>query len=455
MKKRENPQHFGFILNQFLAYISELFSIESDTDQKGTIDAIVRAVEFRGVAIWTLIFAVYIASIGLNTNSTAVIIGAMLISPLMGPIMGAGLSLGIYDFDLLRKSIKNLSVMTLLGISTSTLYFLISPLSGVQSELLARTNPTVYDVLIAIFGGATGIIAGSRKDKISNAIPGVAIATALMPPLCTAGFGIANGNYRYFAGAFYLYMINSVFIGITTLAIVRYLKFKRKVYLDPVMEKKIQRIIFVFSILFIMPSLYMAYDVIVESRFKQNAHQYVTDNFNFEKSKVLSINYGRGADGRVLEVTMIGEPLSDDVISHLKSMLSVYDLVGSELRIIQTSSLGERTADEIHSADSMMLEKSKSKDERITYLEHELSVARSKERLIEAAVREVNILFPAVGSISFGDLVIRNVQDLSSVKEVTVLIKWKTPASQADRKRLELFLKSRLEIEKLTVLEVK
>jgi uncharacterized hydrophobic protein (TIGR00271 family) len=373
----------------------------------------------------------------------------------MGPIMGAGLSLGIYDFDLLRKSIKNLSVMTLLGISTSTLYFLISPLSGVQSELLARTNPTVYDVLIAIFGGATGIIAGSRKDKISNAIPGVAIATALMPPLCTAGFGIANGNYRYFAGAFYLYMINSVFIGITTLAIVRYLKFKRKVYLDPVMEKKIQRIIFVFSILFIMPSLYMAYDVIVESRFKQNAHQYVTDNFNFEKSKVLSINYGRGADGRVLEVTMIGEPLSDDVISHLKSMLSVYDLVGSELRIIQTSSLGERTADEIHSADSMMLEKSKSKDERITYLEHELSVARSKERLIEAAVREVNILFPAVGSISFGDLVIRNVQDLSSVKEVTVLIKWKTPASQADRKRLELFLKSRLEIEKLTVLEVK
>ncbi|EMO25798.1 PF04087 domain protein [Leptospira interrogans serovar Bataviae str. HAI135] len=197
-KTSSNPEpNFWDLLGPLFEFINPLFHIRNDTDESGTIESIKRGVNFSGSALWTLIFAIFIASIGLNINSTAVIIGAMLISPLMGPIMGAGLALGIYDFELLKKSLRNLAVMTFLSLFTSALYFLISPLSDAQSELLARTSPTIYDVLIAFIGGATGIVAGSRKDKISNAIPGVAIATALMPPLCTAGYGLANWNFKF------------------------------------------------------------------------------------------------------------------------------------------------------------------------------------------------------------------------------------------------------------------
>ena len=183
---------------------------EGKEDEMETIDYISKNVEFKGANLWILIFAILVASVGLNVNSTAVIIGAMLISPLMGPIMGVGLAAGINDFELLKKSLKNLGIAIAISIITSTIYFSFTPLNDAQSELLARTEPSIWDVLIALFGGLAGIVAGSRKEK-SNAIPGVAIATALMPPLCTAGYGLATGNVYYFFGAFYLFFINSVF----------------------------------------------------------------------------------------------------------------------------------------------------------------------------------------------------------------------------------------------------
>ena len=196
-------------VRQFLGhYLDQSQDRESE---QVTVEAIREGIEFKGSTIWILIFAIFIASLGLNTNSTAVIIGAMLISPLMGPIMGIGLGLGINDFELIKKSFRNLAVATIFSVLTSTLYFLISPLNEARSELLARTSPTIYDVLIALFGGLAGIVAMATKQK-GNVIPGVAIATALMPPLCTAGFGLANGNMHYFFGAFYLFFINSVFI---------------------------------------------------------------------------------------------------------------------------------------------------------------------------------------------------------------------------------------------------
>lgn len=179
------------------------FDLQHDKeDEAETIESIKRGVEFKGMNLWVLIFATFIASLGLNTNSTAVIIGAMLISPLMGPIMGFGLGLGINDFELIKRSFRNFATATIFSVITSSLYFLISPISEAQSELLARTQPTLYDVLIAFFGGLAGIVASSTKYK-GNVIPGVAIATALMPPLCTAGFGLATGNFYYFFGAFY------------------------------------------------------------------------------------------------------------------------------------------------------------------------------------------------------------------------------------------------------------
>ena len=209
-------------------FLRDRFDLGEDSAlQDEVVDNICRGVDFRGTNLWVLIFATFVASLGLNVNSTAVIIGAMLISPLMGPIMGMGLSVGINDFDLLKRSVRNFGLMVLVSILTSTLYFVVSPLSGAQSELLARTVPTTYDVLIAFFGGLAGIVAQSRRDRTSTVIPGVAIATALMPPLCTAGYGLATLQLNYFLGAFYLFFINTVFIAIATFVVVRFLKYRK------------------------------------------------------------------------------------------------------------------------------------------------------------------------------------------------------------------------------------
>ncbi len=212
-------------MKQMINKILDFIDLQKGEDDKTKVlENIMSNISFRGSTLWILACAIVIASVGLNVNSTAVIIGAMLISPLMGPIVGAGFGLGMYDFELLKKSFKNLLIATLVSLMVSTLYFYLSPFKEVQSELLARTSPNIYDILIAFFGGLVGVIAVTRVEK-GNPIPGVAIATALMPPLCTAGYGLAVGNYSYFFGALYLYIINCVFICLSTFAIVKYLKY--------------------------------------------------------------------------------------------------------------------------------------------------------------------------------------------------------------------------------------
>lgn len=229
---------FSELFTQFKDYLKGILDPSGDREGEAqTVENICSGINFKGSNLWVLIFAIFIASLGLNVNSTAVIIGAMLISPLMGPIMGIGLGLGINDFELIKKAFRNLAIATVFGILTSTFYFLISPLNEARSELLARTTPTIYDVLIAFFGGMAGIVASSTRLK-GNVIPGVAIATALMPPLCTAGFGLASGNFSYFFGAFYLYVINSVFIAFATTLGVKLMHFSKKSFVDKVREKR-------------------------------------------------------------------------------------------------------------------------------------------------------------------------------------------------------------------------
>jgi uncharacterized hydrophobic protein (TIGR00271 family) len=220
---------------QFLRY--RLNISEDKADNQEIIQTILKGVVFKGVNLWTLIFAIIIASIGLDVNSTAVIIGAMLISPLMGPIMGIGLGAGIGNLALVKKAGKNLLLASGIALLTSTTYFVLSPIHLAQSELLARTSPTIWDVLIAFVGGTAGIVASTRK-QFNNIIPGVAIATALMPPLCTAGFGLANLEWPYFFGALYLYLINSVFISIATFLAVRIMKINPTDGLNGAAEKK-------------------------------------------------------------------------------------------------------------------------------------------------------------------------------------------------------------------------
>ncbi len=303
---------------------------EERENETETIENILKGINFRGSNLWVLIFAIFIASLGLNVNSTAVIIGAMLISPLMGPIMGIGLGIGINDFELIKKAFRNLAIATLFGILTSTLYFLLSPLNEARSELLARTTPTIYDVLIAFFGGMAGIVASSTKFK-GNVIPGVAIATALMPPLCTAGFGLASGNLTYFFGAFYLYMINSVFIAFATTLGVKLMHFSKKTFVDKNRQKKVQQIVYGILFLTLVPSVYITYNMIKTNIFETNAFRFITNEINYPNTFIVSKHIQPDS----ISVTLIGKDLSEDYIILLHQKMEQYNLKDCKLNIIQ------------------------------------------------------------------------------------------------------------------------
>ena len=270
----------------FRRFVRGRFDLSEDkASESEVIENIRKGIEFKGTNLWVLVFATFIASLGLNVNSTAVIIGAMLISPLMGPIMGIGLSVGINDFELMKRSLRNFGFMVLVSIATSTFYFVISPLSNAQSELLARTVPTTYDVLIALFGGLAGIVAQSRKDRTSTVIPGVAIATALMPPLCTAGFGLATLQLKYFIGAFYLFFINTVFIAIATYMVVRFLKYEKHSFLDSKKERKVRRSMVLIVLVTLIPSVVIGYRIVKRSVFEANADRYVATVMKFPQAQ--------------------------------------------------------------------------------------------------------------------------------------------------------------------------
>lgn len=257
----------------------EMFDLRQDQADPESIDTTIRSnVKVVGTNLWVLIFAILIASVGLNVNSSAVVIGAMLISPLMGPIVGIGYGLGINDISLIKLALRNLLIFTLISLVTSTLYFIISPLDTAQSELLARTSPNMWDVLVACFGGAAGIIASTRKS-VSNVVPGVAIATALMPPLCTAGFGLAHGNWAYFGGAFFLYSINSVFIAVATLVFAKLFHFPVRHYVDEKVEKRTNLLIGFIVSLMVAMSIYLSYNLVQKSRFNEVVKQLVEHDY--------------------------------------------------------------------------------------------------------------------------------------------------------------------------------
>jgi uncharacterized hydrophobic protein (TIGR00271 family) len=317
------------------------FELHTDkADETEIIENIKKGVEFTGTNLWLLILAVFIASVGLNVNSTAVIIGAMLISPLMGPIMGVGLGIGINDFDLIKRSIKNLSIATLFSIFTSFLYFLISPLSEAQSELLARTTPTIWDVIIAFIGGTAGIIGMTRKEK-GNVVPGVAIATALMPPLCTSGYGLATGNFYYFLGAFYLFLINSVFISLSSYLIIRFIKIPKVIYLDKLVERKIKRFIFYFVVIVTIPSIYLAYTIVAKSIYESKVASFIKKEISFKSSILIQKNIQ--FENKIIELTFVGNPISEDKIENINKKLVYYGLSSTKIIINQDSFTSQDT----------------------------------------------------------------------------------------------------------------
>ena len=394
----DSTAHRGFSWHALGRFLHERFDLQADgADQREVEENICRGAEFRGMNLWVLIFATFVASLGLNVNSTAVIIGAMLISPLMGPIMGMGFSVGISDFDLLKRSLRNFGFMVLVSILTSTFYFFVSPLSGAQSELLARTVPTTYDVLIAFFGGLAGIVAQSRKDRTSTVVPGVAIATALMPPLCTAGYGLATWQLQYFIGAFYLFFINTVFIALATYVVVRFLKYRKKTFVDKARERRVQRSMVAIMLVAVVPSVFVGYRIVKRSYFEASAGRYVQTVFQFPKAKVIDFQCEYTPDSSRIEVFLIGEPISEEVIDNARLQLEGYGLAATRLVVRQS---GESEMLDFRSLQYDYRELIDEKNRRLSELEKRVAAYTTDTLAAADIAREMRTLVPSLQEVS-------------------------------------------------------
>ncbi|PZX60469.1 putative hydrophobic protein (TIGR00341 family) [Algoriphagus ratkowskyi] len=432
---------------RFLLYIGDRFDLhEGKEDELETIEYVRKNVEFKGANLWILIFAILVASVGLNVNSTAVIIGAMLISPLMGPIMGIGMAAGINDFELLKRSLRNLAVAVFIAILTSSIYFAFTPLDDAQSELLARTEPTIWDVLIALFGGLAGIIAGSRKEK-SNAIPGVAIATALMPPLCTAGYGLATMNPYYFLGAFYLFFINSVFISLSTYLIVRFMKYPKKEFMDNKQEKRVQTYITIFTILTIVPSVYLAYGIVVRSFWEEQAKTFVQSEMIFPKTQVLSSEFTYYSDPRVIKINLIGEVLADESIESLREKVKIQGFDNTQLQINQSGSRGtdmnilrSEILKDLYERNEMLIQ---NKDEKIAILEAEVANYSQVRALGNEIAQEAKINHPSLKKFTLNRSLVSNLDSKTTDTLLVAYAEFTKKPSAADTNKLLTWLKLR------------
>jgi len=438
--------------------IHDRFNLEEDkASEDEIIENVKKGIEFKGMNLWVLIFAIFIASIGLNVNSTAVIIGAMLISPLMGPIMGIGLGIGINDFELIKKSFKNLGISVLISVLTSTIYFLITPLSDAQSELLARTTPTIWDVFIALFGGLAGIVAATRKS-ISNVIPGVAIATALMPPLCTAGFGLATGNFYFFFGAFYLFFINSVFISLATYIIVRFMKFQKKEFLDPQRELRVKRSIVAVVLITVIPSIILAYNIVNRTFIEKNVQQFITNELSFPNTQIVSKKINFDSSRVQIEVFLLGSPVESNLIEVAKQKLPKYKLKDAELIVKQGISGGSKVdisalragvIEELYRKNEEII---KNKDKQIQLLESQLALLSPNQYDIQEISKEAKALFNNLIELSVNRSYVMNFRT-NQLDTLTIgYAKFSTSVSNNDRNKLTNWLKERTKSEKFRLI---
>lgn len=389
-------------------FFSEYLDLRKNKDNEAlTVESICNGVEFKGANLWILIFAIFIASLGLNVNSTAVIIGAMLISPLMGPIMGVGLAIGQDNFELLKRSLKSYLVATVFSVITATLYFSLTPLNEVQSELLARTSPTIYDVLIALCGGLAGIIALSTKEK-GNVIPGVAIATALMPPLCTAGFGLATGNLLYFLGAFYLYFINSVFISLATFIGVRVMHFQRKEFVDKERGRLVKRYIIIVTLATMCPAIYLTYGIVKNTIYEASANRFINEELDFGNTQVIDRKIS--FEKKEIRVVLIGNEVTETEIAAAKDNLKHFNLADTRLVVLQgmnneSMDIGSIKAqvmeDFYKNSEKRLLEQ----QARIRSLENELDAYAAYNAVDKNIMTELKVLYPTARSIAMAKAV--------------------------------------------------
>lgn len=391
--------------------IAHRFSLIEDKADDAEIDRSLRAgVELRGATPWILIFAIVIASVGLNTNSPAVVIGAMLVSPLMGPIVGLGYGVGIFDFALVRRSLANLGIAAAISLVTSTLYFMLTPLDEAQSELLARTTPSLWDVLIALAGGLAGIIGQTRREK-SNVIPGVAIATALMPPLCTAGYGLANGDWAVFGGAFYLFSINCVFIAFAAVIVIEFLRLPHRKFVDPRRERHVKGAVLAVVLLTGLPSIYLAAKLVDNEVFKKRARDFVRKEFQAANVHVLDSRLVPASHD--IEVTLIGPRLPVSAIKAIEARLPSAGLKEARLSVHQAQAedttridVGSLKADILADIVRKNEQALQAKDATIGALRQQLAAQQDWEAQAAAVTREFEAQYPQCGNALAGRAVL-------------------------------------------------
>lgn len=416
-----------------------------EEDKKKVLENVTANISFRGSNLWILACAIIIASIGLNVNSTAVIIGAMLISPLMGPIVGAGFALGTYDFVLLRKAMKNLLISTAVSLFVSGFYFYLSPFKDVQSEILARTSPNIYDVLIAFFGGLVGVIAITRVEK-GNPIPGVAIATALMPPLCTAGYGLATFNFSYFAGAFYLYTINCFFICIATFFVVKYLKYPATDFKGKRFEKQIRLGITILVMIMIIPSFYLAYNLFNEKKFTSIVEDFINTEFGSRGFTIIYKKLNYNTNPRTVDIAFLNKKLNKDEIAMYNRILDEKGIHNTVLTFRQgEEDIKAEILNEINKQNTAVSEK----DVTINNLRQELEKYTVNE---PGVVKELNVLFPELKDVSLGKIERYAGTDSTKV-EWLVLYHLEKEAKETDRTKIINWLNERLKVQNILLLQ--
>ena len=436
-------------------FLSEYLDLRKDKDNElETVDSIRKGVEFKGANLWILIFAIFMASLGLNVNSTAVIIGAMLISPLMGPIMGVGLSVGLNDFELMKRSLKSFLITTLFSVTTATVFFLVSPVAEGQSELLARTSPTIYDVFIALMGGLAGVVALSTKEK-GNVIPGVAIATALMPPLCTAGFGLATGNLLYFLGAFYLYFINSVFISLATFIGVRVMHFQRKEFVDKEREKLVKKYIIFITLATMCPAVYLTYGIVKSTIYEASANNFINEELNFNNTQVIDRKIS--FEKKEIRVVLIGNEVSETEIATARDNLKLFNLAGTKLVVLQgmnndamdIGSIKAQVMEDFYkNSEKRLLEQ----QEKIKSLENELNVYAAYNTVDKKIIPELKVLYPAAEAIAMAKTVELQVDSTQTDTLTIVLMKFSKKPVGKEQEKISEWLKARVGAKKLKLI---
>ncbi|NNM18497.1 MAG: DUF389 domain-containing protein [Croceitalea sp.] len=465
----EVKKDFKGLLWSVRKFLSDLLEIRSNTDPVATKDSIIADIPFKGHTSWILVCSIFIASVGLNANSTAVVIGAMLISPLMGPILGMGMSLAINDIDTLRRSLKNFAVMVVLSVLTAYLFFALFPLRDESSELLARTAPDIRDVLIAFFGGLALVVARAKKGTIASVIFGVAIATALMPPLCTVGFGLAIGKPLYAAGAMYLFTINTIFIGLATFLVIKYLRFPMVRYANSKRRRLIARGASLVGLAVMIPAGITFYDVLQESLFKKQAQQFLADTVEIYEftgngryvNDLTEVHYDP-KQGSFLEIAILGtENIPQNIIDSWRNKKNTYGrLEDAELRVLHG---GNDDAVQKFKYVNELYESKKAelinKDERIRLLEEEISnLSRYALKNIpfKEISQETRANYENLASFGFANRIETN---FDKTDTITIFeVKWKpnlaTGQIQTEQEKLTNWLKIRLQDSTLVVKQI-